>query len=136
VVWAWCTRRRKAILNRAPEPLRHLVRYDGLELERIVNLALQKDRNLRYQTAAVIRADLLAYKKSVGTGQVSSPFRGVPTTDAGAARAEEGFWVAVLSFKITASDKESESLADGLTEDVRPGSRAFRISGSWPTTPR
>src|ERR1700741_4329247 len=48
----------EAILNRAPEPLRRLVLYDGSELERIVNLALQKDRNLRYQTAADIRRDL------------------------------------------------------------------------------
>ena len=115
----------EAILNRAPEPLRHLVQYDGLELEHIVNLALQKDRNLRYQTAAGIRADLLAYKSSVGTGQVSSPPRGVPTTDAGAARAEERLWVAVLPFKITASDKELESLADGLTEDVTAGLSRF-----------
>ena len=108
----------EAILNRAPEPLRHLVEYDGLELERIVNLALQKDRNLRYQSAAGIRADLLAHKGSVGTRQVSAPPRRVPTTDAEAARAKEGFWVAVLPFKVTASDKELESLADGLTEDV------------------
>ena len=67
----------EAILNRAPEPLRHLVEYDGLELERIVNLALQKDRNLRYQSTTGIRADLLAYKRSVGTGRVFSPPRGV-----------------------------------------------------------
>jgi serine/threonine protein kinase/Tfp pilus assembly protein PilF len=115
----------EAILNRAPEPLSHLVEYDGLELERIVNLALQKDRNLRYQTAAAVRADLLAYKRSVGTGQVSSPPRGVPTADAAAARAEEGLWVAVLPFKTTASDKEWESLADGLTEDVTAGLSLF-----------
>src|SRR5262249_8283779 len=70
-------------------------------------------------------ADLLAYKSGVGTGQVSSPPRGVPTTDAGAARAEEGLWVAVLPFKISASDKKLESLADGLTEDVTAGLSRF-----------
>ena len=113
----------EAILNRAPESLRHLVPYDGLDLEPIVNLALQKDRNLRYQTAAGIRADLLAHKRSVGTGQISSPPQGVPA--AAAARAEEGLWVAVLPFKISASDKESESLADGLTEDVTAGLSSF-----------
>ncbi len=115
----------EAILNRAPEPLRHLVQYDGLELERIVTKALHKDRNLRYQTAAGIREDLLAYKSSVGRGQVSSPPRGVPATEAAAARAEEGLWVAVLPFKITASDKEFESLADGLTEDITAGLSRF-----------
>jgi TolB-like protein/Tfp pilus assembly protein PilF len=115
----------EAILNRAPESLHHLVPYDGFELERIVTKALEKDRNLRYQTAAGIRADLLAYKRGVGTGQAASPPRGVLTTHAAAARAEEGLWVAVLPFKITASDKESESLADGLTEDVTAGLSRF-----------
>ena len=115
----------EAILNRAPEPLCHLVQYEGVELERIVTKALQKDRNLRYQTAAGIRADLLAYKRSVGTGQISFPPRGVPITDAGAAHAEEWLWVAVLPFKLTASDKELESLADGLTEDVTAGLSRF-----------
>jgi serine/threonine-protein kinase len=57
----------EAILNRAPGPLRRLVPYDGLELERIVTKALQKDRNLRYQRAADIHADLLAYKMVVST---------------------------------------------------------------------
>src|SRR5215469_17995856 len=115
----------EAVLNREPEPLRHLVPYDGLELERIVNLSLQKDRNLRYQTAAAIRTDLLAHKKSASTVQVSSPPRGVAATDAAAARAGEGLWVAVLPFKISSSDKESESLADGLTEDVTAGLSRF-----------
>jgi non-specific serine/threonine protein kinase len=115
----------EAIVNRAPEPLHQLVQYDASELERIVTKALQKDRNLRYQTAAGIRADLLAYKRSVGTGQVFSPPRGVPATDAAAARTKEGLRVAVLPFKITASDKESESLADGLTEEVSAGLSRF-----------
>src|SRR4029077_14727330 len=114
-----------AILNRAPEPRRHLLQEDSLGVARIVNLALQKERNLRYQTAAGIRADLLAYKRSVGTGQVFSPPRGVPTADSGAAPAEEALWVAVLPFKITGCEEELESLADGLTEDVTAGLSRF-----------
>jgi tetratricopeptide (TPR) repeat protein len=61
----------EAILNRAPAPLRRLVSYDGLELERIVTKALQKDRNLRYQTAADLRSDLLAYKSNVDAGRAT-----------------------------------------------------------------
>ncbi|MGA8222176.1 MAG: serine/threonine-protein kinase [Candidatus Acidiferrales bacterium] len=87
----------EAILNRAPEPLHQLVSYDGSELERIVTKALQKDRNHRYETAGGLRADLLAYKRTVVTGEISSPPRGVPSAGAAAVRAEEGLWVAVLA---------------------------------------
>jgi Carboxypeptidase regulatory-like domain len=53
----------------APQPLRRLVSYDGLELERIVTKALQKDRNLRYQSSAEIHSDLLVYKSNVDLGR-------------------------------------------------------------------
>src|SRR6516164_3819913 len=57
----------EAILNRQPDCLRHLVSYDGLELERIVTKALEKDRSRRYQTAAEIHSDLLEYRSNIGT---------------------------------------------------------------------
>jgi serine/threonine-protein kinase len=56
----------EAILNREPESLRHLVSYDGLELERIVTKALEKDRSRRYQAAEEIHSDLLAYRGAIG----------------------------------------------------------------------
>jgi serine/threonine protein kinase/tetratricopeptide (TPR) repeat protein len=59
----------EGILNRAPVPLTRLVSYDGLELERIVAKALQKDRKLRYQTMADLRADLLLCQNSISAGQ-------------------------------------------------------------------
>ncbi len=65
----------EAILNRAPEPLRRIVKYDGLELERIVTKALEKDRARRYGTTSEFRADLLAYKQELdpsGSGRKRS----------------------------------------------------------------
>ena len=47
------------------------------------------------------------------------------TTDSGAARADEGFWVAVLPFKGASGDAVLEALADGLTEDVTTGLSRF-----------
>ena len=110
----------EAILNRAPEPLRRLVPYDGLELDRIVTKALQKDRNLRYQRAADIHADLLAYKGVVGT--TGSPGRRAdsPTVehDWRVARSERVSKIinslAVLPFENTTHDPESEYLSDGI----------------------
>ena len=59
----------EAILNRAPAPLHSLVSYNGLEIERIVAKALEKDRNLRYQSAADIHSDLQAYRNRIAVGR-------------------------------------------------------------------
>jgi eukaryotic-like serine/threonine-protein kinase len=51
------------ILNKAPSPLARLNPDLAPELERIVNKTLEKDRRLRYQSAADIRTDLQRLKR-------------------------------------------------------------------------
>jgi TolB-like protein/Tfp pilus assembly protein PilF len=46
-------------------------------------------------------------------------------TDAGAVRADEGFWVAVLPFKYSGSNADLTALADGLTEEIVTGLSRF-----------
>ena len=59
----------EAILNRAPvAPVRLNPGLPG-ELERIINKALEKDRNLRYQHASELRADLQRLKRDSDTGR-------------------------------------------------------------------
>jgi eukaryotic-like serine/threonine-protein kinase len=59
-----------AILNRAPvAPVRLNPDLPG-ELERIINRALEKDRDLRYQHASDVRAELQRLKRDTGTGRV------------------------------------------------------------------
>ena len=58
-----------AILNRAPASPVRLNRELPAELERIINTALEKDPELRYQGAANIRSDLKRLKREVDSGK-------------------------------------------------------------------
>jgi serine/threonine protein kinase/Flp pilus assembly protein TadD len=53
----------EAILNRAPAPLLRLNPALPQEFERVIHKALEKDRSMRYQSAADLRADLRRVKR-------------------------------------------------------------------------
>src|ERR1700690_144385 len=59
----------KAILDSAPTPPIRFNRNVSPELEGIINKALEKDRNLRYQHAADMRADLQRLKRDTESGR-------------------------------------------------------------------
>src|SRR5438552_778034 len=74
-----------AILNRAPtEPVRLNPNLPA-ELERIINKALEKDSDLRYQVASEMRADLKRLKREIGSGKTSAVSAGAPATTVSAA---------------------------------------------------
>jgi serine/threonine protein kinase/Tfp pilus assembly protein PilF len=62
----------KSILDAAPAPARRLNPDMSAELERIIGKALEKDRNLRYQSAADLRTDLARLKRDFESGRSSN----------------------------------------------------------------
>jgi Tol biopolymer transport system component/predicted Ser/Thr protein kinase len=69
----------EAILNRAPTPPLQLNPDLPAELERIINKTLEKDRELRCQTAAELRADLRRLKRDTDSDRaLASSGRALP----------------------------------------------------------
>jgi eukaryotic-like serine/threonine-protein kinase len=64
-----------AILHKTPVPRLHLSAEVPGELERIIGKGLDKDRNLRYQHASEIRADLQRLKRDTDSRRVTTSAR-------------------------------------------------------------
>jgi eukaryotic-like serine/threonine-protein kinase len=62
-----------AILNRTPLELARVNPDVPAQLEAVINKALEKDRNLRYQHASEMRADLQRLKRDTSSGRVARP---------------------------------------------------------------
>src|ERR1039458_10485706 len=72
----------KAILDATPTPVVRLNPDAPGDLERIINKALEKDRNLRYQSAAEVRTDLQRLKRDTEIGRSSAAVSGTVAVQA------------------------------------------------------
>jgi serine/threonine protein kinase/tetratricopeptide (TPR) repeat protein len=86
----------EAIMNRAPLAAVRLNHDVPPKLEDIINKALEKDRNLRYQSAAEMRADLQRLKRDSESGYSSATSSSMATVDkAPIHRVAKGWKIAV-----------------------------------------
>jgi len=131
-----------AILNRAPTAPVRLNPNLPAELERIINKALEKDRDIRYQHASDVKADLKRLKRNTESGKAvpsdtatarwshrTMLIGAVALGFAIAVIAVAAFYlgssgrapinsVAVLPFTNASGDPNAEYLSDGITEGV------------------
>lgn len=102
-----------SILNREPAPIAELNPSLPPILGNIISRALEKDRNLRYQTAADMKTELLRLRRDIDSGS-----RAAAETSGSHAAQGSGRSVAVLYFENISGVKEDEYFRDGITEDI------------------
>ena len=104
-----------SILNREPLPVDMVNSGLPREFGRIIEKALEKDRNLRCQSATELKTDLIRMKRDLDSGKKAA----AAATDSKAGTSKSGpKSLAVLYFENLSGVKEDEYLRDGITEDI------------------
>jgi len=106
-----------AILNREPMPADMVNSGLPREFARIIEKALEKDRNLRCQSATELKTDLIRLKRDLESGKKAAAAATSTDSKAGVAKAGPKS-LAVLYFENLSGVKEDEYLRDGITEDI------------------
>src|ERR1700739_4106505 len=107
-----------AILNRAPVPVVRLNPDLPPKLEDIINRALEKDRELRYQGAAEMRSELMRLKRDTESGRSASVSSGY------AAMAQEG------SSQVTPQPSLSQSSPVPGVPSSSTGVKVLEVTGA------
>jgi non-specific serine/threonine protein kinase len=105
------------ILHSAPVPAKELNARLPLALENILGKTLEKDPDLRCQTAAELRADLKRLSRDIESSRRLGSEKSISGSGTHIVPARQKS-VAVLYFENQSGAKEDEYFRDGITEDI------------------
>jgi len=105
------------ILHSSPRPAKELNPRLPLAFESILSKTLEKDSDLRCQTAAELRADLKRLKRDLESSRRPAAERSVTGSGEHSVATQQKS-VAVLYFENQSGAKEDEYFRDGITEDI------------------
>jgi serine/threonine protein kinase len=115
-----------AILSDAPRPLSELRAELPESLATAIHRCLEKNAADRFPSARQLCSALRGlFPETSSSGRSTGTASRTPSGDSGAARAEEGFWIAVLPFKYGGANADVTALAEGLTEEIVTGLSRF-----------
>jgi serine/threonine protein kinase/tetratricopeptide (TPR) repeat protein len=116
-----------AILRDTPPCVTDLRSDLPADLARVVRRCLEKDPRHRVQTARDLANEFRdLVRHSSHEAQISTPTsRPFAKADSGSARADEGFWIAVLPFSFRGADPGLDALAEGVHEGIITGLSRF-----------
>ncbi len=114
-----------SILNRDPLPANEVISTVPPELGRIIGRALEKDRDLRFQSATELKSEMKRLKRDLDSGRHSGETSAMHNTQSPQVVKEQS--IAVLYFENLSGMKEDEYLRDGITEDIT--TELSRING-------
>ena len=106
------------ILHSTPPSAKDLNPRLPVEMEHILGKALEKDRDLRCQTAAELRADLKRLSRDIESSKRPAAAAEKSATGSGAHTVAAEKSVAVLYFENLSGTKDDEYFRDGMTEDI------------------
>jgi serine/threonine protein kinase/Flp pilus assembly protein TadD len=106
------------ILHSTPAPAKELNPRLPIAFENLINKALEKDADLRCQTAAELRADMKRLKRDIESSRKPAAADKSASGSGSHPVAALQKSVAVLYFENQSGAKEDEYFRDGITEDI------------------
>ncbi len=112
----------KAILDGAPTAVARVNPEVPSELERIINKAMEKDRDLRYQSAADMHSDLRRLRRDTDSGRLSASARAV---------AQEAEEEGQTASRASSASRVSTASASGIVAaESGAGKKRFLMGGA------